>query len=134
MNICLYLLEKEMKSSVWLKRKEVPEMNVSEVAKQLNLICHVTGEEGREVKNGYVGDLLSWIIGRAKADSAWITIMSNPNVAAVALLADTSMIILAENVMPDDGLLAKAKQHQIGLYTASEGSYEIAYKLHELIG
>lgn len=109
-------------------------MNVAEVAKHLNLICHVSGQEDREVRNGYVGDLLSWIIGRAKADSAWITIMSNPNVAAVALLADTSMIILAENVKPDDALLAKARQHEIGLYTAAEGAYEVACKLHGLIG
>lgn len=108
-------------------------MNVAEVAKQLSLTCHVQGEENREVKSGYVGDLLSWIIGRAEADSAWITIMSNPNVAAVALLADTSMIILAENVKPDEGLLAKAQQHQIGLYTAQDGAYELAYKLHVLI-
>lgn len=109
-------------------------MNVAEVAKQLDLICHVQGEEDRDVKSGYVGDLLSWIIGRAGANSAWITIMSNPNVAAVALLADTSMIILAENVKPDEGLLTKAQQHQIGLYTAEESAYELAYKLHALIG
>ena len=109
-------------------------MNVAEVAKQLNLTCHVPGEEDREVKSGYVGDLLSWIIGKAGAYSAWITIMSNPNVAAVALLADTSMIILAENVKPDEGLLSKAQQHQIGLYSATESAYEIAYKLHSLIG
>lgn len=109
-------------------------MNVAEVAKELNLTCHVEGEGEREVKSGYVGDLLSWVIGRAGADSAWITIMSNPNVAAVALLADTALIILAENVQPDQGLFEKAKQHDIGLYTASEGAYELAYKLHALIG
>ena len=109
-------------------------MNVAEVAKQLNLSCHVTGEPDREVKSGYIGDLLSWIMGRAKADSAWVTIMSNSNVAAVALLADTSMIILAENVQPDEGLLSKARQHNIGLYSATEGAYELAYKLHALIG
>lgn len=109
-------------------------MTVVEVAEQLNLNCHVAGEAEREVKGGYVGDLLSWIIGRAGADSAWITIMSNPNVAAVALLADTSMIILAENVMPDEGLLSKAQQHSIGLYSSEESAYEIAYKLHALIG
>lgn len=108
-------------------------MNVAEVAKCLNLTCHVEGEATREVKGGYVGDLLSWVIGRAGTDSAWITIMSNPNVAAVALLADTALIILAENVQPDEGLLAKAQQHGIGLYSATEGAYELAYKLHALI-
>jgi serine kinase of HPr protein (carbohydrate metabolism regulator) len=109
-------------------------MTVTEVAKNLELTCHVTGDPEREVLCGYVGDLLSWVISRAGAGSAWITIMSNPNVAAVALLADTSMIILAEGVQPDEELVSKAKQHQLGLYTAAEGAYELACKLHSLIG
>ncbi len=58
----------------------------------------------------YVGDLLSWVMGRAGSNSAWITIMSNVNVAAVAVLAELSMIILAENVKPDADLL---KRHSL---------------------
>jgi len=109
-------------------------MKVKEVAKQLNLICHVSAGDEKDVTCGYVGDLLSWVIGKAEARSAWITIMSNANVAAVALLADTSMIILAENVQPDEDLLSKAKQHGLSLYSATEGAYELAYKLHNIIG
>jgi hypothetical protein len=109
-------------------------MTVTEVAKQLDLTCHVSADGKREVTGGYVGDLLSWVIGRAGAGSAWITIMSNPNVAAVAMLADTSMIILAEGVRPDESLLAKARQHGLAMYTASEGAYELAWRLHQLIG
>lgn len=109
-------------------------MTVGEVAKQLNLTCHVAADGKREVEGGYVGDLLSWVIGRAGQGSAWVTIMSNPNVAAVAMLADTSMIILAEGVQPDETLLAKAKQHRLNLYTTAEGAYELAWRLHELIG
>lgn len=109
-------------------------MTVAEIAKELNLACHVAADGEREVEGGYVGDLLSWVIGRAGSGSAWITIMSNPNVAAVAMLADTSMIILAEGVQPDETLLAKAKQHQLALYTAAEGAYELSWRLHRLIG
>ena len=49
----------------------------------------------REIKGVYIGDLLSWVMGRAKADDAWITIMSNINIVAVASLADVACIILA---------------------------------------
>ena len=38
----------------------------------------------REIKGCYIGDLLSWVMGRAEADNVWITIMSNINIAAVA--------------------------------------------------
>ena len=44
----------------------------------------------REVSGCYIGDLLSWVMGRAQEDNAWITIMSNINVIAVASLADTA--------------------------------------------
>lgn len=109
-------------------------MTVHDVAKQLNLTCCVDADGQRTVEGGYVGDLLSWVIGKAGAGHAWITIMSNPNVAAVAMLADTSMIILAESVEPDDTLLAKAQQHGLNLYMASEGAFELAWRLHELLG
>ena len=52
----------------------------------------------REINGVYIGDLLSWVMGRAQADNAWITIMSNINILAVASLADTACIILAEGV------------------------------------
>ena len=42
----------------------------------------------RTVKTGYAGDLLSWVMGRAEPDCVWLTIMSNANVCAVAVLAD----------------------------------------------
>ena len=107
-------------------------MKVNEAAKKLNLKCFVQGKD-REIKGGYVGDLLSWVIGRAGEGSAWITIMSNVNVLAVALLADVSMIILAEGVLPDEDLIKKAEEQEIGLYQSPSGSFEISWKLHELL-
>ena len=55
-------------------------------------------EPEREIGGVYIGDLLSWVMGRAKENDAWITIMSNINVAAVASLADVACVVLAENV------------------------------------
>ena len=54
----------------------------------------------KKIDGVYIGDLLSWVMGRAKADDAWITIMTNINVVAVASLADTACIVLAEGVIP----------------------------------
>ncbi|MDR3289552.1 MAG: hypothetical protein LBT22_09005 [Peptococcaceae bacterium] len=109
-------------------------MKVSEVASALDLKCCVPGEEDGGVTGGYIGDLLSWVIGRAGQGSAWITIMSNSNVAAVALLADVSMIILAEGVEPDKELVDKAQAHGLALYSSGIGAYELSWRLHELIG
>ena len=47
-------------------------MTVGELAKHpdFNEICVPDGE--REILGGYAGDLLSWVMGRAPADSASI--------------------------------------------------------------
>lgn len=85
----------------------------------------------REITGVYIGDLLSWVMGRAGSGDAWITIMSNANILAVATLADTACIILAENVTPDEGLADIAADKQINLLRSRHSAYETAVLLHE---
>ena len=108
-------------------------MTVAKLADAIGarVICLPDGE--REVDGGYVGDLLSWVMGRAPADCAWITIMSNLNVVAVASLADVACVIFSEDVMPDADALQKAQKEGINLLSVSLGSYETSVKLSELI-
>ena len=87
----------------------------------------------REIDGVYIGDLLSWVMGRAQMDNAWITIMTNVNVIAVASLADTSCVILAEGVeMPDD-LIETAREKEINILRSSQPIYETAIRLAGLI-
>ena len=65
-------------------------MTVKELTEALKLKAFYVEEEEREIETVYCGDLLSWVMGRCPADAAWITIMSNQNVAAVAVLCDTA--------------------------------------------
>ena len=69
-------------------------MTVAELASALNLTPVALGDPQREVTGGYAGDLLSWVMVRAQAGDAWVTIMSNANIVAVATLADTALIVL----------------------------------------
>ena len=108
-------------------------MKVSEISAALGMKCLSEPAEDREVTGCYAGDLLSWVIGRAEKDNAWATIMSNVNVAAVAVMADISMIILTESVEPDDPLLEKARLHGIGMYSTESSTYEISWKIHEIL-
>ena len=78
---------------------------------------------------GYAGDLLSWVMGRAGEDCAWLTIMSNQNVAAVALMADLSCVILTESVVPDEELLRRAKEQGVNLLGTKDPTYETALRL-----
>ena len=71
-------------------------MKVHELAEKLELTTLVEDDFDRDVTDCYVGDLLSWVMGRAPEDSAWLTVMGNINSIAVATLADVSCIILVE--------------------------------------
>ena len=85
------------------------------------------------VTGGYAGDMLSWVMGRAKEGSVWMTIMSNQNVAAVALMADVSCVVLTENVKPDDDLLEQANKKGLPVFTSSLSTYELSYRLYTLL-
>ena len=107
-------------------------MTVKQLAEALGLTVFYIAEPDRAVTGGYCGDLLSWVMGRAPADGAWLTIRSNVNVAAVAALADLSCVILAEGVAPDEALLKKARAQDINLLGTADPVYDCAKKLAAL--
>ena len=87
----------------------------------------------REIHGVYIGDLLSWVMGRAQADNAWITIMSNINVIAVATLADTAVVILSEDVELPEDIVKQAEMKDVNVLKSPVPSYETAVKLYDLL-
>ncbi|MCI2106201.1 MAG: DRTGG domain-containing protein [Intestinimonas sp.] len=108
-------------------------MTVKELIQMLALTKFSLPQPDREVTGGYVGDLLSWVMGRAQAGNAWITIMSNQNVAAVAVMAEVSCVILTEGVVPDDALLQRARQQGINLLGTILSTYDTAAALKQFL-
>ena len=108
-------------------------MTVKELSHVLALTEFTLPQPEREVTGGYVGDLLSWVMGRAQAGNAWITIMSNQNVAAVALMADVACVILSEGVTPDEALLSRAKEQEVNLLGSDKGTFVLAAAVHDLL-
>ena len=87
----------------------------------------------RKIDGVYIGDLLSWVMGRAQADNAWITIMSNINVIAVATLADTACVILAEDVELPEDVKKQAELKDVNVLRSPLPIYETAVRLCELL-
>lgn len=87
----------------------------------------------REIEGVYCGDLLSWVMGRAESSNAWITIMSNINVIAVASLCDVSCVILAEGVALDEDAQKAAKDKGINILSSEKSSYEVALMLRDAL-
>ena len=87
----------------------------------------------REIEGAYVGDLLSWVMGRCGSGNAWITIMSNVNILAVAALADPSVIILSEDVTLPPDIVSSAEAKGVNVVSTPLPSYEAAVRLSELL-
>ena len=108
-------------------------MTVENLIEKTGFNPTVLADSNREIDGVYIGDLLSWVMGRAKANDAWITIMSNLNVIAVASLADVSCVIFAEGVMPDESLVRVANEKGVNLISTTLSSYEAAVKISEIL-
>lgn len=108
-------------------------MTVNELLVRADLTAAALPDGDREVSGVYIGDLLSWVMGRATSGDAWITIMSNRNIAAVATLADTACIILAEGVQPDEGVAELAEEKGINLLLSETSAYDTALRLRDAL-
>lgn len=108
-------------------------MTVAHLCDALHLQIFCLPDPERTVTGGYAGDLLSWVMGRAAPDCAWLTIMSGINVCAVALLADAACVLLTEGVTPDADLLAKAQSQGVNLLGTTGSTFDTAVAVNALL-
>ncbi len=109
-------------------------MKVSELKEKLNLTVLSSPDfEDRDVTGCYIGDLLSWVMGKAQSGDAWITIMNNINIVAVASLTDAACIILCEGVSLEESIIAKADSEGIIILKSEDTAYRLATGIGKLI-
>ena len=106
-------------------------MNIGELAN----LCGwrlIAGKNGvnRPVDSCYIGDLLSWVMGRAEDNSVWLTVMGNVNVIAVATLADVSGIVLTETALLDPEAKERAEIQNIPVFATNQNTYETAIDVY----
>ena len=85
------------------------------------------------VEGVYIGDLLSWVMGKAGEGNIWITIMTNVNVVAVAMLREISAILLAEGVEIENEVIEAARLKGVNVLRTPLTAYEAAKKIAEII-
>ena len=100
-------------------------MTVTELAKKFEYEILCLPDPERDVEHGYTGDLLSWVMGRLDSGSAWVTIMSNVNIVAVAALADPSCIILSEGVALDEAVKARAEAQGVNVLSSELDTFAL---------
>lgn len=107
-------------------------MKVADICKQLKLQVLVQGEDNKEATGVIAGDLLSFIIGKAEPNMAWVTIQTHINVAAVASLKELSLIVIASGRTPAGELVEKCKSERITLAVTDDCMYKVSGKLYKL--
>ena len=103
-----------------------------------SLITEIDGEvltpqvdiENIVVSDGYVADLLSDVMGNAKDNQVWITIMKHLNSIAVASLANIPCIIYPKGIKPEPEVIDRATEEGICLISSSLPTFDIAGRLY----
>ena len=105
-------------------------MKVNELAEAMDLKPLALSDGEREIDGCYVGDLLSWVMGRAKENNVWITIMTNVNTVAVGSLADVSAVLLAEGVKLEQPVIDCAEARGVNVLSTPLSAFEAAVLIH----
>ncbi|MBQ4055338.1 MAG: hypothetical protein IJD17_06445 [Clostridia bacterium] len=100
-------------------------MTVNDFINRLGLEVLNLDDGEREITGGYTGDLLSWVMSRAQSGDAWVTIMTNINVIAVASLTDVACVIIAENAEVAPEIIERAKAQGINLLRTDKTAWRV---------
>jgi predicted transcriptional regulator len=84
-----------------------------------------------EIRDLYICDLLSWVMSHAKKGDAWITILTNVNVPAVAVLTEVACVIIPEDIQVEELTLKKANENGVVIISTKYNSFEISKKIVE---
>lgn len=108
-------------------------MKVQEFVDKLGMKVWAGNNEGlaKDIKGVYACDLLSWVMSHAKKDDAWITVHTNLNIAAVAVLTEVSCIIVPEDIVVEQDTIKRAESEGIVILGTGLSSYEICCRAYE---
>ncbi|HPU28771.1 MAG TPA: DRTGG domain-containing protein [Syntrophorhabdaceae bacterium] len=109
-------------------------MTLGEIVKELGLEV-LTGNINlnKEIKSGYVSDLLSDVIANIEQDSIWITIQRHINILGVAKLKDVIAIVIPRNLSVEEEVIKKAKEEGIAILRDRRNAFEITGLLYNML-
>ena len=107
-------------------------MKIKDLCEKLNADVQAAGDPERDVTKAAAGDLLSFIMGTVSEGSVWVTIQAHLNVAAVAVLKDIPIIILASNRKAPADLIDRCMTENVCIASVSGSIFATCKKLSEL--
>lgn len=108
-------------------------MTVDELCAKLNLEKITACNYDRTVDNCYCGDLLSHCMSNIKSNNIWITVQTNINIVAIAVLTELSCIIIAQDMPIDEKVVSKAASEGVAVMRSEKTTYELCVEVGNLI-
>lgn len=108
-------------------------MKLKEIVEKLELKTFNGVNLDTDVNSAYSSDLLSDVMGNAKSGQIWVTMQTHKNVASIAALKDIAAVIIVRNGVPDEDMLAFAKENDLAVFASSEPTFQLCGKLYELL-
>ena len=108
-------------------------MNIYEISEKLSLTPLVKGNMNVQISGCYIGDLLSLVMSRAQEGEIWLTVQTNVNIIAVAVLTGVSCIIVTEGMDIPEETLAKAKEQNVTVFQSEQPTYKLSCDLCALL-
>lgn len=108
-------------------------MKLKEIVEKLKLTVKTgAGLLDREVKGGYVSDLMSDVMANAEEGSLWITLQIHQNIVAVAVMKSLAGIVLINSRAPEPETLQKGEEEGIPIMVTDMPAFELAGRLFAL--
>jgi hypothetical protein len=108
------------------------DISLEEICSAIEAKIHVPGDLKQTVQRASVGDLLIFVMVSDSDETVWVTIQTHLNVAAVAVLKEIPMIVIASGRAPAADLIARCSEENITLVTAGDSIFDTCLKLGRL--
>jgi len=108
-------------------------MTLREIVEKLQLTVK-TGASllDREVKGGYVSDLMSDVMANAGEGALWVTLQIHQNIVAVAVMKSLAGIVLINGRDPEPETMQKAEAEGVPIMVTDMPAFELAGRLFAL--
>ncbi len=109
-------------------------MNVQNLVDKLGLevVCEGTGLDSN-IDGCYAADLLSLAMANVQKGNIWITVQTNMNILGIAALAESSCVIIANDMNIPQNVTDKAHEEGICLLRSALPMYELCVEIGKLI-
>ena len=108
-------------------------MNLIEIVEKLQLTVKTgAGFLDKEIKRGYVSDLMSDVMGNSNEGDLWVTLQIHQNIVAIAVMKSLGGIILINGREPEEDTVQKAEAEGLPILVSDMPAFELVGRLFTL--